>query len=704
MKHALASALLLAGCAAPSASRPIEPAQRAPWSAPPLEGCVAVLTTDGERLTLDELYDRLAAADVVFLGETHLDETTHRLELGVYEAMLARRGEVVLALEMFERDVQGTLDAYLSGDIDEPAFLASARPWSNYRTAYRPLVERAKAAGQPVVASNFPRPLLREVAQAGLGAVDALEGDARRQAPAEILPNTREYRLRTDNAVRGHLGMMGGPVDPDEPRLTSTQTLWDNAMGDACARALREHPGAQVVHVNGSFHSAYWDGTARQCRLRAPEARIVTVAIVPSSAAASSTFDEREVADYVVFTQRGAQDVNDGKHAVWVQKKLEYELHLPARASDAERVPLLLWLSDDGLTTADGLSLWKSRLGDECAIAVLEPPYRERQLDFSDGGRWYWVDRFDDDVSTAMALIEESYGFLLRRYPLDPARVCLAGEGTGATLAAATTLLTGSMDVAGVAIAPREFAKIKDFPLPLPEYAGEPRRKSLRLVVEAGDEAWWQSELAEYARIGLANERVVATDDPWSVEAQREDAVRGALALPAAPPATGAEQHVVAPSDSPRARHWSRLRALAADPRRTAVLREPVERSRELDLEVDRAALATGKGLPRCPGAFGGTTVLVVPDAELADWIALEEQDPLQAESRFQRLRIATAGGERALPDVLARLEGEGRRNVLVVPATFCASDGAMRELVTSVEHLAGRMTLHWLPGLGGTE
>ena len=52
----------------------------------------------------------------MFLGETHDDETTHRLELAVYEGLLHRKPkQVVLAMEMFERDVQQVLDDYLAG-------------------------------------------------------------------------------------------------------------------------------------------------------------------------------------------------------------------------------------------------------------------------------------------------------------------------------------------------------------------------------------------------------------------------------------------------------------------------------------------------------------------------------------------------------------------------------------------------------------
>ncbi|MCH8913197.1 MAG: ChaN family lipoprotein, partial [Planctomycetes bacterium] len=373
--------------------------QVADWAAPPLNRAVSVRHgRTGEVLSFDAFLDALTRADVVFLGETHIDETTHRVELAVYEGLLARRGgKVVLAMEMFERDVQPALDDYLAGRIDEATFLSRARPWKHYRTAYRPLIEKARASGSPVVASNFPRPLRRRVGMEGPQVLETLEGDAKREAPEELFPNTPAYWRRVDNAVRSHRAMMGD-ISGDDQRLYSTQSLWDNSMGEACALALDEHPGHSVLHVNGGFHSAYWDGTVRQLRLREPQAKVITVAIIPVTNPSVAEVGSVPTADYVVFAEARATDLNDGAWSVYVPRKQEYRFHLPDGASDDEPVPLLIWLSDDGFTAPDGMDLWKDRLGGEVAIAVLAPPYPGIQADLSKGGRWYWPDSFLSDI------------------------------------------------------------------------------------------------------------------------------------------------------------------------------------------------------------------------------------------------------------------------------------------------------------------
>ncbi|MBL8861057.1 MAG: ChaN family lipoprotein [Planctomycetes bacterium] len=705
---------LLAACAsAPNSVHGANAAeQRTPWSAPPLELAISVRDgRTGERLTLDALLDGLAGADAVFLGETHIDETTHAVELAVFEGLHARRaGKVVLALEMFERDVQPVLDRYLRGEVDERAFLSAARPWSNYRTAYRPLVESARLRGVPVVASNFPATLRRKL---GSGGLDGLEPSERALAPAQLFANTPGYWRRVDNAVRGHLGMMGPTPAPDDPRLTSTQSLWDNSMGEACALALARHPGHAVVHVNGGFHSEYWDGTARQLALRAPHARIATIAIVPSGHPAVEELGSVPVADYVVFCEERAQDLDEGTHAVFVPREQEYRLHVPPAATDRAPAPLLVWLVDDGESAEDALRLWKQRVGDQAAVLVLEPPYRELQDDLVEGGRWFFPDSFRPDLAAAREGVERAWAYVLRRLPVDPARVCVAGEGAGATIAAAAGVWGGALEARVLSFEPRRFAALKEFPLPLPELRGSapaPRR-SLRVAARPADEAWWSAELEAYRGVGLDAGLAPAASGPWDAEIARENAVREALGLAPrsfAPDAPRAHVRV----DGPRGRSWARLFAdqRAVGGQRIAILegQPPADSgSRELVLEVLPAECAQPGRIPRCPGPFGGTTVLVVPDArpaeERAAWLALESS-PAASLGRFHRLAVATESGERALTVVLGELEAAGRRNVLVIPAAWSADGATMRGLRRSVRDFDDRLTIRWRPGLGGLD
>jgi uncharacterized iron-regulated protein len=689
--------------------RPGAGSSHSPWSAPDLERATTVRNgRTGELLTFTAFLDELAQADAVFLGETHIDETTHRVELRVYEGLWTRRhGQVVLGLEMFERDVQGALDAYLTGESSEETFLAQTRPWRNYPTAYRPMIEHARREGGVVIASNFPRSLRVRVSREGAGVLEDADEEL---VPDLFLANTGEYWKRVDNAVRGHLAMMGS--NNDDKRLYSTQSLWDNSMGDACSNALDDHPGHLVLHVNGGFHSAYWSGTVRQFQMRKPRASVRTVAIVPTPHPGVADVSEVPVADYVVFAEDRASDVNEGKFAVTVSRSLEYRLHLPENTQ--KPMPLLIWLSDDGMTAEDGMDLWKKRLGEEVAIAAVEPFYPQIQADLGTGGRWFQANTFASDMGALRDGVERIWGFLMRHYPIDSRRVCLAGEGTGATVAALVALMTDRMSVHAVALSPRHFAKIKDIPLPLAEYrgAGENPPKSLSVIAPKEDGAWWKSELDQYSAIGFGNALSQTAMDPWRAEHQTERALRAALGLDGRPYSEPDRRlYFLIVGDSSRERYWARLEALHRGAMEETVIavvdtKPDAPGALPLSLDIRPENFAKGEALPMCPGPFGGTTVLVLPaevdESETAEWLAIESDDPIKKRSRFHRLRVATTSGEHELKQVVAQLKSEGRKNLLIVPATFYADAMTMRALSRSLDDVANEFTIHWRPGLGG--
>ena len=250
---------------------------------------------------------QLAKADIVFLGEQHDDPRTHQLQAAALDAIARRRtGPIVLALEMFERDVQGNLDAYLAGTRSEADFLAASRPWPNYRTDYRPMVEFARAKGWPVVGGNVPRRLASVVARRGLAAIDSLPEGDRAFVAKELNCPRDDYWTRfkaTMGDMSGH-GMQLSPEQVDQMvwRTYEAQCVKDETMGEAVAEAHTARQ-AMVIHANGSFHSDYRYGTAERVKWRLPNAKIAVVSFVPVEDL--DTVDgkaRRKLGDYVVFT------------------------------------------------------------------------------------------------------------------------------------------------------------------------------------------------------------------------------------------------------------------------------------------------------------------------------------------------------------------------------------------------------------------
>lgn len=255
-------------------------------------------------IDFETLVGRLAATDLVFVGEQHDDPATHRMELAILEGIARRRDSVVLALEMVERDVQPRLDDYLAGTLAEADFLKDSRPWKNYPTDYRPLVELARERKWPVVASNVPRPLASLVARAGLAALDTLPAERRAQVAESISCPEDEYYGKFV-AVMGDMASHGPSGGPEEARARllrtyQAQCIKDETMGESVARAWA--PGRLVVHYNGSFHSDFHLGTAERARQRTGARTIVVTAVpVRNLDALKPSKEDRKRADYLLY-------------------------------------------------------------------------------------------------------------------------------------------------------------------------------------------------------------------------------------------------------------------------------------------------------------------------------------------------------------------------------------------------------------------
>jgi len=234
---------------------------------------VIVDTRSGEHIEFDSFIDRIDAADVVFLGEQHDNSTCHELQHWTTIA-LGKRRLIALSLEQFEADIQGTLDAYLAGDITEKAFLAKSRPWSNYAEHYRPTVEWARSEGVAVVAANIPRSLARKVSRGGWNQ-PGVSGNA--NAPWALHTDEPAYRARFEEAMGEHGG--AGSADLDD--WFAAQCVKDDRMAEAIASHLSATWDAPplVVHWCGRFHSDYRQGTVSRLAGRIPGLEIITVSM-----------------------------------------------------------------------------------------------------------------------------------------------------------------------------------------------------------------------------------------------------------------------------------------------------------------------------------------------------------------------------------------------------------------------------------------
>ena len=262
---------------------------------------------------LAALADAAARADVIFFGEQHDNPATHRAELALLAAVGARRSNVVVSLEMFDRDVQSVLDAYLAGQIPESAFVATSRAWPRYNTDYRALVELARAHGWPVVAANPPRRFATAVSRAGLGMLDTMPARDRATVARDLSCPRDKYYERFAESMKGH-SAGGGPASARDStdavavtnRFYEAQCVKDETMGESIAAAIvKAGTGAIVLHFNGAFHTDMGLGTTARARQRMPNARTLLVTAVPvDDVARADAASYADRADYVILTPK----------------------------------------------------------------------------------------------------------------------------------------------------------------------------------------------------------------------------------------------------------------------------------------------------------------------------------------------------------------------------------------------------------------
>ena len=305
---------------------------------------------DGTAATLGELLDAAARSDVVVLGEVHDDPVGHALEAYVLAKLAARR-PVALSLEMFDADVQPVVDDYCCGLVSERDFLLDARPWDNYATDYRPLVEFARQCGLRVLAANAPRRYVSAVGRAAAGAGPADDDggwawwrpDSWPAAalqwlpPLPLPPLSDDYmeHLRSDPAVvrTDQMGLDdefaaanhgGGGGDGDgEGRcpfiglrasdgLLQPMRLWDASMAHAIARALADEPGRLVVHVCGSFHAMRRLGIVEVLEGYRPATSTVVVHVQPEADPHEFVAERHGgLGDFVVLTNAALPRTHD---------------------------------------------------------------------------------------------------------------------------------------------------------------------------------------------------------------------------------------------------------------------------------------------------------------------------------------------------------------------------------------------------------
>ncbi len=269
---ALAALFVLSACVAPRRARrccperPAVPKAESVTPSPtpaPEPRDTGWFRGDGRPMDADAVFAAAPNASVIAFGEFHSHPVGAAAELRMLKAVHAAHPRMALAMEFFERDTQADLDAYLAGELDEPAFVKRTRQSADYAKGHRALIEYCKKHGIPVIAANAPRPLVSGYRK--------FEGDyaAYRLTLSETeLSYVADETSTPDDAYRTRFYDVMGPERA--PTFFRSQSLWDDTMAESIARFRDLHPDHKVLFVVGAFHVRGGLGALTKYRQRRP--------------------------------------------------------------------------------------------------------------------------------------------------------------------------------------------------------------------------------------------------------------------------------------------------------------------------------------------------------------------------------------------------------------------------------------------------
>ncbi|WP_162903047.1 ChaN family lipoprotein [Taibaiella koreensis] len=247
--------------------------------------------------TIEAIAAGIGSGEVLVFGEQHDDSIGHLMEKKVLEALYAKQGNaVMLAMEMFHRDVQYILDEYLAGLISEKNFVKEARAWDSYKTDYKPAVEFAKEKHLRVIAANAPSRYTNMVTRNGLSALEGLSKEVKQQyiAPLPVDTVTGPYYDK-------FLEAMGGHTTPGM-HLFQSQSFWDATMSWSIAEALKQYKKGVVLMFNGRFHSDYHLGLVQRLE-RNYKKKVTTISSFAASDFAAPDWNRYAAqGDYILIT------------------------------------------------------------------------------------------------------------------------------------------------------------------------------------------------------------------------------------------------------------------------------------------------------------------------------------------------------------------------------------------------------------------
>ncbi|WP_210397861.1 ChaN family lipoprotein [Motiliproteus sediminis] len=286
-------------------------------------------TRSGEAITEAALLERMASADVVYLGESHDNADHHAKQKQLLEALVAKGFKPALGFEFFDVGQTGYLQQYVSGQASMMQLHVggkakqtpeqrlrrqlgweqrSDRDWGFYFS----LIEVAKQHQLPIFGADLPAGIKLRLSRVGSDGLNPVES----HQLVRLQNDHADYRQLMYQRFRdGHCGW------GEEPLLTRLYQTWNarnNRMAQSIVQMAAASEGGPVVMILGNGHTEYNRAVYGQVEYLNPGLQQLNLALQPI------TIEPAPLADYLEPARVGDTDFGARHELLWFTPRHSY--------------------------------------------------------------------------------------------------------------------------------------------------------------------------------------------------------------------------------------------------------------------------------------------------------------------------------------------------------------------------------------------
>lgn len=262
-------------------------------------------TSNTQKLTKDELIQRIGQNRNVLLGEQHRNEEHHRLRGELISSFSSDKIVVVAEHLDFGKTVSWKDD--LQVDLEQGGFSAKGWKWPVHQSLFEPL----KKSSIELIGGNITREDAKAVAMGGVGKLDASIAEVLKATP--YTPQASEA-LAKDIKI-GHCNALPeGMLTP----MSLAQQAKDSAMSLTLLRSVK--PIRFLVAGNGHVRKDY--GVPRVLKGVYPDEKTLSVGFVEEAEfSGKNTQEYRELYDVIVVAGNSPREDHCAKFKEQMAKK-----------------------------------------------------------------------------------------------------------------------------------------------------------------------------------------------------------------------------------------------------------------------------------------------------------------------------------------------------------------------------------------------